>query len=224
MLGCVVTLFVTSEEMAVPKYPTIIFALFALWALAIIMADMFRIHGYAAVTTLPLEEGGHSSINPSDIRIAIPSKDNPDSAKFTVFATGGFSAMGFEFKGKEAFCVSPPEYVHMDMESGLICTTRFRQVDFDDVPDYIQSELRKLKRFNEDAVRKFGNLWFGLTSKEDGSDTDANLMVERKFITKMQELNFLKDTINELREQVREERRRRARPITFNQQQQQEEQ
>jgi len=208
LVGIIITLFFTQDKIELPRYPFFISSLGMLYLFVILTTDAFRIRGQASLTTLPLERGGHSSINPVDIRLAIPNTNDPNAVKFSVFATGGFSALGFEFKGKEAFCVSPPEYVHLDMEAGLICTTKMRQVDFDDLPDYVQDELRKLHRFNEKSTKTKGNIWFGLTSKEDGTDTAQNQMIERRFITTQQENNFLKETIKELREQDRERRRK----------------
>lgn len=199
-------LFFGEETFAIPKYPLLVVILGITYVFAILMADAFRIKGQGLLTDLPIEAGGHSSINPQDIRLAIPA--NGKSESFTVFATGGFSALGFEFKGKEAFCVTPPEYWRFDMTAGAVCSTKFHRIDYDDLPDYVQSELLKLSRFSREAVRKKGNLWFGMTSKEDGTDTTKNHDIERKFIAANQETNYLKELIKEMQAQERERRRK----------------
>jgi hypothetical protein len=200
--------FVSDEVFAMPKWPFLSGIVVGTYIFSILLADAFRIKGQGLITDLPTEAGGHSSFNPHDVRIAVPSKNDDDLEKFAVFATGGFSALGFEFKGKEAFCVTPPEFLHTDMTSGMICTTKFHQVDFDDLPDYVQNELIKLPRFNAESTRAKGNLWFGMTSKEDGSNTPRNHNLERKFIAANQETNYLKNLIKEMQSQERERQRK----------------
>ncbi len=188
----------------IQKLPVIIIILIVVFIMTILLGDAFRIKGQGIFTELPLVSGGHSSINPHDVRMAVPTGENTEEEKYVVFATGGFSAMGFEFKGKEAFCVCPPEHFKTDMTAGKICKTKFYQVDFDDLPDYVQAELVLLPRFKEEAVTKKENLWYGETSKEDGTDTAGNHQVMRKLIAKNQEVNYLKNLIKEMREQWRE--------------------
>jgi hypothetical protein len=204
--GMILTMFFTSDKIILPRYPFLISILGFTYVIIILSTDAFRIKGQGCLTTLPISKGGHTSIHHNDLRIANPDLNDKDAVKFAVFATGGFSALGFEFKGKEAFCVCPPEYVRLDLESGMICEAKLRQVDFDDIPDYVQDELIKLERFNVNSVKTKNNLYFGLTAKIDGTDTAQNQTIERKFITATQENNYLKETITELREQDRKRR------------------
>lgn len=202
-----VSLFFTEDVYTIPKWPLFVVILLLTYVFAILLQDAFRIKGQGIIADLPIESGGHSSFNPQDIRLAVP--DNDESEKFTVFATGGFSALGFEFKGNEAFCVCPPEHFHYDMTPGAICVTKFHRIDYDDLPDYVQSELLKLHKFSVERVSTHENLWFGMTSKEDGTDNAENHNIERKFVAANQETNYLKELIKEMQAQERERRRKR---------------
>lgn len=197
----IIFLFFDEEVIEVPRLATI----FAFLLMLIMAADQswkaFKRQGRAAiVTSLKPDQGGHSTIHPDDISIAVsPSDDSTKLPNLVVFATGGFVHGGVEWQGEENFIVCPPEHVEQTGAS-LICRTRLRRVDFGDLQDYVQSELLQLKFFNRRTVALKKNLWFGMTSKLDGTATTKNLIAESDFLDQTATINQLKKLLRDKEE------------------------
>jgi len=209
-------LFVDDSVMEVPTMATAC----AFFLMLIISADQswkaFRRQGRAAIIkTLKPDDGGHSTIHPDDISIAMsPSDDTSKLPNFAVFATGGFVHGGVEWQGDENYFVCPPEHIEQT-GSALICSTKFRKVDFDDLQDYIQAELLKLKFFSKKMVSLKHNLWFGMTSKLDGTSTTNMLTAESGFLDQTAFINQLKKLIRDKSDATTPSGKSSS-PITFN--------
>jgi hypothetical protein len=189
------------ETAVVPKYPTLMVLLFLILAAVDMSTIALKRSGKAAIlTNVSIPKGGHSSVHPDDIVMAMSRGGNPSSKKsmpsMVCFATGGFVTSGIEAKGWENFVVCPPEYLE-DTGAALICHARLHQVGFNDLPDYIQHALLQLKHFKMSSAKVKGNLWFGLTSKMDGSATSENLVKESKFVDQTYIINQLRAIIKE---------------------------
>jgi len=206
-MGAVTFLLLIFDEgtMEVPTLATSsAFFLFLLFA-----ADQswkaFKMHGRAAiVTSLNPDDGGHSTIHPDDISIAVSPSPDDDLPNFVVFATGGFVHGGVEWQGQDNFFVCPPEHVDQT-GAALICHTKFRKIEFNDLHDYVQSELLKLKYFSPRMAKLQGNLWFGMTSKIDGTSTAKMLAAESSFLDQTNVINQLKKLLRDKNESNKKE-------------------
>jgi len=170
----------------------------------------------AIVTSLKPDDGGHSTIHPDDISIAVsPSTGSTGLPNFVVFATGGFVHGGVEWQGEENFFVCPPEHVEQT-GAALICRTKFRKVAFGDLPDYVQAELLKLKYFSIRMVKVKHNLWFGMTSKLDGTATTKFLSAESDFLDQTSVINQLKKLLRDSSEGSGGKTDKNQQPIILN--------
>lgn len=200
-IATVVAFFVNSDSVSVPIWGCGIGALTLVWAAIDQSWKAFKKQGKAAIlTSLKPAEGGHSTIHPDDKTISvtgrIPGEESTILPRFMVFATGGFVHGGVEWRGYENFIVCPPEYCE-DTASAFICHATLRRVDFDDLPDYIQEELLKLKYFSRAMVKAQKNLWFGMTSPIDGTSTSDNLAKESNLIDQTYIINELKKRLKD---------------------------
>ena len=80
----------------------------------------------------------------------------------------------------------------------MIIHTKFRRVDLQDLPDYIQSELMQLKHFDPLKVHLNNNLYFGSTCEKFMTNTEANLKAESKFLDQTSQLNYYKRIIQDI--------------------------
>jgi len=204
IIGALAVIFLIFDDgrIEVPTLST----LCALLLMLIISADQswkaFKRQGKAAViTSLKPDDGGHSTIHPDDVSLAVSptNEEESDLPNFAVFATGGFVHGGVEWQGEENFFVCPPEHIEQT-GSALICRTKFRKVDYNDLPDYVQSELLKLKFFSKRMVSMKNNLWFGMTSKLDGTSTTRMLSAESDFLDQTSVINQLKKLLRDKNE------------------------
>lgn len=197
--------FFDEEKIITPKWPTML-AFLLMFTIAMGESwEAWRRKGMIICTTLGVGKGSNSGFNPSgDMRIA----KSPDDTKpnLAVIATGGFVYAGFSVQGKENFLVVPPEHI-MQYYGNIIVKTRLRRVYFQQLPKYIQDELRQLSGFKEALVDKRHNLWFGMTSSYYGTDNHDNLKLEQKLIDKVDmtnEYSHMLDEIIERKTQIRE--------------------
>lgn len=198
----VVALIFDKTYIPVPRTSTLVAFLLLIMMAAHYSWEAFKRHGRAAIiTTMKPDEGGHSTIHPDDISIAVspPSGDESRLPNFMVFATGGFVYGGMEWRGNENYFVVPPEHVE-HTGAALICRTRVRKVDIDSLPDYIQGELYKLKLFNKKTIMLKQNLWFGMTSTLDGTTTSKLLNAESDFLDQTSTINQLKKLLRDREE------------------------
>jgi len=160
----------------------------------------FKKQGKAAIlVSLKPNKGGHSTIHPDDISIAMSPKSSSgeNMPNFMVFATGGFVVEGFAWNGNENFVVCPLPHCE-DTPSAFICHTKLRKVKFEWLPDYVQSELEGLHFFNKTMCNVRNNIWFGMTSKLDGTATASFLVSESSFLDQTKTINKQKEIINDL--------------------------
>jgi hypothetical protein len=194
----VVVAFIASKEtIEVPMWGTAAGVMFLLFTASDQSWKAFKKSGRAAIlVSLKPSEGGHSTIHPDDISIAM--SQGSKYPTFMVFATGGFVHGGVEWQGSENFVICPPEHVE-STGAALICYTKLRRVEFEELQDYIQVELEKLKLFNRAISRAKRNIWFGMTSKIDYSSTAKNLADETKFLDQTAVVNYLKTLLKDRR-------------------------
>jgi len=185
-----------------PTWGTLLGILFLAYAAGDQSWKALKRMGRAAVlVSLKATEGGHSTIHPDDITIAMNRRGVMTSGgdlmpSFMVFATGGFVHSGLEWKGNENFVVCPPEHCE-STGPAFICYTKLRRVDFDVLPDYVQVELRNLTLFKEMPAKTRRNIWFGMTSKRDGTSTSQYLELESKFLDQTRVINTLKGLLKD---------------------------
>jgi hypothetical protein len=197
LLFVVLAFIFNSDQMEVPMWGTSLGVLFLIWVAVDQSWQAWKRQGRAAIlTSLKPGEGGHDTIHPDDITIAMSKRES--FPNFMVFATGGFVFGDFAVQGSTNFVVCPPEHVE-STGPAFICHTKLRRVEFEELPDYIQTELEKLKNFNRSLVKAKKNLWFGMTSKIDQSSTTENLVVESKFLDQTQVINYLKSLLKDRR-------------------------
>ena len=185
--------------MEVPTWGTLLGVLFLVWVGTDQSWKAFKRQGRAAIlVSLKPAEGGHSTIHPDDISIVMSNNDpgEKSSPSFCVFVTGGFVHGGIEWQGQENFVVCPPEHIE-STGPAFICHTNLRRVDFSVLPDYIKEELTKMKFFSPLMAKTKHNLWFGMTSKLDGSTTATNLARESKFLDQTYVINSLKSLLKD---------------------------
>ncbi len=198
----IITLVFLRVEVPLPVYPTCIFMLLLI-AVALDQSwQNWKKSGLACLTSLALEEGGRSGYHPYDIRPATQvDADGKTVMSFLVFALGGFVIPMFAVQGSDAFIVCPPEYVEF-LQSGMVCRAHLHKVNFEKMPRFIRDELKMLKHFDEEEVRKKRNLYFGMTSKMDGSATPHNLIEESKLLNQSEQITHYEQIINALYEQL----------------------
>ncbi len=194
-----VLVFVSRDTVEVPMFAT----MSGFFLMLMVAADQswkaFKRCGRAAIiTTLKPSDGGHSTIHPADISIASSQSHESDSKipNFAVFATGGFVHGGVEWQGEENFFVCPPEHIEQT-GAALICRTRFRKVDFEELPDFVQGELLKLRFFNPRTCALKDNLWFGITSTIDGTSSTKFLQEESNFLDQTELINKYKKNLKD---------------------------
>lgn len=197
--------FFAEEQIIVPKWP-LVFAFGTMFVIAFGESwEAWRRKGSIICTTLGVGKGSNTGFNPSgDLRIA--RSNDPGHPSFAVVATGGFVYSGFSVQGKENFLVVPPEHV-MQWYGNIIIKTRLRRIHFQQLPKYIQDELRQLPGFTPYLADKRNNLWFGFTSSYYGTDTADNFKLEQKFIDKVDmtnEYSHMLDEIIERKSQIKE--------------------
>jgi hypothetical protein len=192
-----IMLFVDTGSVPLPTAPTGIFILLLIIAASQQWWEALKAKGPAAlITTLPPSSGGHSTIHPNDIAIAT-SSPNDDMPNFCVVATGGIFTGGVEWRGSENFFVFPPQ--HMEQTgAGVVIRTRFRQVKFEQLHDFIQAELLKFNNFDPRMVSVKKNLWFGVASTLDGTATTKTLLAESHYLDQTEQLNRYKKMIDDL--------------------------
>lgn len=186
--------FYRGDDVLVPQYPALSFILFLIFGMVHQGWSSFKLHGRVCVTNLERNSGGHSTYHPDDVRIAFSKDDQPS---FMVMAQGGFDYNTLSIQGKDRFLVFPPEHAE-EKNAGIVVHTKFRRVDLDDLPDYIQSELMQLKHFNAEKVRMKNNLYFGATAEKFMTDTESNKKLESKFLDQTSQLNYYKRIIQDL--------------------------
>lgn len=212
-----VFLFVDQSTTELPTLATVC----AMFTMLIMAADQswkaFKRCGKACiVTSLKPDEGGHSTMHPDDLSLAVsPSDEHSILPNFAVFASGGFVHGGVEWQGGENFFVCPPEHIE-PTGAALICRTRFRRVDYDELPDYVQGELLKLKFFSKRTVKIQDNLWFGMTSKIDGTSTTKMLSAESDFLDQTSVINQLKKLLRDKHESEQRNTKSQTQPIYLN--------
>ncbi len=191
----IIAFFMGNENVEVPAWGTGLGILFLIWVAIDQSWQAFKMQGKAAILcSLKPSEGGHSTIHPDDVTITMSKRES--SPNFMVFATGGFVHGGMEWQGQENFVVCPPEHIEFTSPA-LICHTKLRRVEFEELPDYIQTELENLKLFSRTLVKAKQNLWFGMTAKIDQSSTTENLIVESKFLDQTSVINYLKSLLKD---------------------------
>jgi len=185
--------FYRGPDVVVPQWPALSFILFLTFGMLHQGWRAFKMHGRVCVTNLERNHGGHSTYHPDDVRIA-HSREEPT---FMVMAQGGFDYNTLSIQGKDRFLVFPPEHAD-EKNAGMIIHTKFRRVDLDDLPDYIQSELLHLKHFDARKVHINNNLYFGSTCEKFMTDSEKNLKAESKFLDQTSQLNYYKRIIQDL--------------------------
>jgi len=204
-----------SDPIELPAWGTGLGVLFLIWVGIDQSWQAFKRQGRAAIlVNLKASSGGHSTIHPEDISLAMSKKEHERT--FIVFATGGFVFGGIEAKGTENFIVCPPEHIE-STGPAFICHTKLRRVDIDQLPDYIQNELENLKHFSKGWVKAKQNLWFGMTSKIDDTATAENLTTESKFLDQTAVINYLKTLLKDkqLDDDVKK-KKNKSEPIVIN--------
>ena len=202
LIACTLLSLVASQElMEIPTWGTLFGILFLLYAATDQSWKAFKKQGKASIlTSLKPDDGGHSTIHPDDISFAMSKGETKKGGKklpsFVVFVTGGFVHGGIEWQGQENYVVCPPEHVE-NTGSAFICHTRLKRVRFDELPSYVQDELLKLKYFDIISISAKRNLWFGMTSKIDGTADSNYLEKESKFVDQTYLINQLKTLLKD---------------------------
>ena len=216
LAASLIAFMVSDEPIILPAWGTLIGVLFLGWIAMDQSWKAFKRQGRAGIlVSLKPSEGGHSTIHPDDISMAMNKNEAKDSPNFLVFATGGFVHGGVEWQGQENFVVCPPEQID-STGPAFICYTKLRRVLYEELPDYVQEELKKLKFFSLMMVRANKNLWFGMTSKRDGTTTSKNLALESKFLDQTYIINSLKDLLKDKNQAPEERRSRKGEQIVVN--------
>ena len=193
------------ESIEVPFMGTLLAFAFAGWVAMDQSWKAFKRQGRAAIlVSLQPDEGGHSTIHPDDISLTMSIDKN--SPSFCVFATGGFVHGGIEFRGSENFVICPPEHCE-STGPAFICHTKLRRVKFEQLPDYIQQELMNIKYFSLTICRTKNNIWFGMTSKLDGTSVSKRLQEESRFVDQTSIINEMKTLLSD-RKGIYEEKKR----------------
>ena len=193
-------LILNDDPMELPMWGTALGVLFLGFMAADQSWKAYKWQGRAAVlVSLNPSDGGHATIHPDDISIAMNSRVEVGrtSPSFVVFATGGFVAPGFAVQGSENFVVCPPEHIE-STGPAFICHTKLRKVRFEWLEDYVQAELMKLKHFPKFTPNAKGNLWFGMSSKKDGTATHSFLQAESKFLNQTSLVNQYKELLKDV--------------------------
>lgn len=196
LIASVAIAFIVSKEtVSVPMWGAMLGLVFLIYTASDQSWKAFKKSGRAGIlVSLKPGQGGHSTIHPDDISFAMAQSDKYPT--FCVFATGGFVYGGVEWQGKENFVVCPPEHIE-NTGAAFICHTKLRRVEFEELPDYVQAELEKIKMFNRTMARIERNIWFGMTSKIDNSATVSNFAAETKFIDQTNVVNYLKTLLKD---------------------------
>ena len=213
-IAAVLIAFIADQStVAIPAWGGGLGVLFLIWVAIDQSWQAFKKQGRAGIlVSLKPSQGGHSTIHPDDISIAMSRKENERT--FMVFATGGFVYGGIEWQGSENFVICPPEHIE-STGPAFICHTKLRRVEYERLPDYIQIELDKLKLFNKQLVKAKQNLWFGMTSKIDDTATTENLQIESKFLDQTNVINYLKTLLKDKSTSV-EAKRKEGEQIVVN--------
>jgi hypothetical protein len=196
LIAVVIAAFILSREtIEVPMWGTAMGVIFLIFTASDQSWKAFKKSGRAAILcSLKPSEGGHSTIHPDDISFAM--SQGSKYPTFAVFVTGGFVHGGVEWQGSENFVICPPEHLE-NTGAAIICHTKLRRVQFEELQDYIQVELENFKFFNRTLARAKNNIWFGMTSKIDYTSTAKNLSDETKFLEQTHVVNYLKTLLKD---------------------------
>jgi len=207
-LFAITLVFFNKASWYVPIWPAIFFFAFCAWTAFDQWNEAIKRKGKGLITDLEISRGGHMCIHPEDIRTASRyDRDGKVIMSFACIAGGGYLFMGMVgIQGNDFFLVVPPEHI-MDAESGTMIHTKLTKRRFDDFPNYIQSALLKLPRFTLTVAKAKDNIYFGMTSKLDGTATAENFAIEEKFCMMNKQLNDLKKAMNEYSAQLDKARR-----------------
>lgn len=191
-------IFFSEEKIIGPKYG-MVFGFLLLGAVAMGESwEAMRRKGSIIITTI-----GAYGINPvEDIFLAV--SHDKSLPNLCCIATGGFiyGRMGFAFSGKDQFIVCPPEHL-TKFAKHYICKTSLRRVHYDQLPKYVQDRLHTLPRFPVQDFKActLHNIWFGLCSSYNASDTDVNFAFEEEMIKRVDKSNtyshYLDDIIDQ---------------------------
>lgn len=191
-------IFFNKDIWNIPRYPLIFFLIFCAWTAFDQWNEAIKRKGKGLICDLEISKGGHICIHPEDMRMASRyDREGKVVMSFTCLAGGGYLFAGMVgIPGTDFFLVVPPEHI-MDSESGMMIHTKLTRRDFNEFPNYIQSALLKLPRFNLTMAKAKKNIYFGITSKLDGTATSENFAIEEKFCMMNKQLNDTKKIIDE---------------------------
>jgi len=150
--------------------------------------------GAVVTTSLGVGRGSCEGININDDIKMATKKDHPS---FACIALGGFVVTGVAARGRKAFVVCPPEHVVQNGQNFDVKTT-LQHIKFKSLPDYVQESLRQLPHFSTQLIDKKHNLYFGMTSPFDGTDTLENVNFEKKFKANFTAENTYKQLFDEV--------------------------
>ncbi|HUT00292.1 MAG TPA: hypothetical protein VMY59_08255 [Candidatus Thermoplasmatota archaeon] len=220
-LFIITLIFFNKQSVWIPFWPTIFGIGFCLYLAFDQWNECIKRKGKALVCDLQLDKGGHVCIHPYDmVQASRYDRDGKSVMAFTCLAGGGYLFAGVVgIPGTDFFLVVPPEHI-IETETGMLVMTKLTKRKYTEFPFYIQSALQKLPRFNVTLAKAKDNIYFGITSKIDGTATAENFAIEEKFCMMNQQINDMKKTIDDYSSQ--QERLRRdqqpAQPIIIQQQ------
>jgi len=195
VISCV---FFYDASMSFPQWPTLIFLVFCGWTATDQWNEAIKRKGKGLTTDLELSRGGHVCIHPEDYRMAARYDEEGNMImSFACIAGGGYLFMGtVGFHGTDFFLVVPPEHI-INSESGMMITTHLTRRDWDELPRYMQSGLLKLPRFSVTLAKAKKNIYFGMTSKFDCTETSQNLATEDRFCMMNKQISDMKKMIDD---------------------------
>jgi hypothetical protein len=216
-LFAITLVFFNKASWVMPIYPVGFFLALCGYMAFDMWNECIKRKGKALVCDLQLDKGGHMCIHPYDmVRASRYDRDQNVIMSFTCLAGGGYLFMGMVgIPGTDFFLVVPPEHI-LDAESGMFIFTHLTKRKFSEFPKYIQSALLKLPRFSLTLAKAKDNIYFGMTSDLDGTATAENFAIEEKFCMMNQQLNDMKNTLDDYSaEKERQRREQQPAPPTI---------
>lgn len=190
-LTLVTFFFYKGPDVSVPQWPSLCFIILLIFGMCHQGWLAFKMHGRVCMTNLRRDRGGHSTYHPDDVRYA---KSKTGQPSFMVVAQGGFDYNTLSIQGKDRFLVFPPEHCE-EKNAGMIIHTKFRQVELEELPDYVVAELMELKHFDPRKIKLKRNLYFGGTCQNFKIQDEEGVS---KFLDQTQQINSYKRLVKDL--------------------------
>jgi hypothetical protein len=207
-LFAIALVFFNKASWWMPIWPVVFFLALCGYMAFDMWNECIKRKGKALVCDLQMDKGGHMCIHPYDMQTASRyDREGKIVMSFTCLAGGGYLFLGMVgIPGTDFFLVVPPEHI-MDAESGMMILTKLTKRKYDEFPKYIQSALLKLPRFSVTLAKAKDNIYFGITSKIDGTATAENYAIEEKFCMMNKQMNDTKKMLDEYSSQLERKRR-----------------